>query len=107
MSAYLKFNVVSIREVYYKFKEVLGNKNDLLKQLYWREFYMIIMYHFPQVIGNSLKEKYDNIKWENNKSWFKKWCEGETGFPIVDAGMRQMNETGFMHNRCRMIVSNF
>jgi deoxyribodipyrimidine photo-lyase len=107
LSAYLKFNVVSIREVYSSFNESLEKKNNLIKQLYWREFYMIVMFNNPHVIGGAMKENYNNIKWENNKSWFKKWCDGNTGFPIVDAGMRQMNITGFMHNRCRMIVSNF
>lgn len=107
LSAYLKFNVISIREVYKIFKEKLGIKNNLITQLYWRDFYMIILYHYPDNIGNSMKEKYDNIKWDNNKSWFKLWCNGKTGYPIVDAGMRELNTTGLMHNRCRMIVSSF
>jgi len=107
LSAYLKFNVVSIREVYESFKNKLGAKNNLLTQLYWRDFYMIILYHYPNNLGSSMKEKYDKIKWDNNKSWFKLWCNGKTGFPIVDASMREMNVTGFMNNRCRMIVSSF
>jgi deoxyribodipyrimidine photo-lyase len=107
LSAYLKFNVVSIREVYKVFKEKLGIKNKLLVQLYWRDFYMILLWHYPDNIGNSMKEKYDNIKWSDNKKWFKSWCDGKTGFPIVDAGMRELNTTGYMHNRCRMIVSSF
>lgn len=101
LSAYLKFNVVSIREVYYAFKKI---NNNLIKQLYWRDFYMNIIYHNPHVIGNNMKNY--NIKWINDKTLIKKWKEGTTGIPIVDAGMRQMNEIGYMHNRARMIVSN-
>jgi deoxyribodipyrimidine photo-lyase len=107
LSAYLKFNVVSIREVYDVFKKKLGTTNSLITQLYWRDFYMIILYHNPQILqGESLKSNYDKIKWDNNKKWFKAWCEGKMGIPIADAGMRQMNETGFMHNRVRMIVAS-
>jgi len=107
LSAYIKYGCVSIREVYWKFKDKLGMRNELIKQLYWREFYYNILYKFPYVIGHSMKHNYDKIKWIYNPTWFKKWTRGETGFPIVDAGMRQMNETGFMHNRARLIVSNF
>jgi deoxyribodipyrimidine photo-lyase len=107
LSAYLKFNVVSIREVYEVFKKKLGLKNKLIQQLYWREFYMIILNHYPQLLQKkSMKPAYDNIKWDNNSKFFKLWCEGKTGIPINDAGMRQMNQTGFMHNRCRMIVAS-
>jgi len=107
LSAYLKFNVVSIREVYHIFKEKLGLKNKLITQLYWRDFYMIILSHYPQLLQNkSMKPAYDNIVWDDNKKWFKLWCDGQTGIPIVDAGMRQMNTTGFMHNRCRMITAS-
>jgi deoxyribodipyrimidine photo-lyase len=107
LSAYLKFNVVSIREVYNLFKKKLSKSNKLITQLYWREFYMLIMHHFPQVIGHSLKVKYDKIPWKNDTKLFNLWKNGKTGFPIVDAGMRELNTTGYMHNRCRMIVSNF
>lgn len=107
LSAYIKFGCVSIREVYYKFK-ILGSKTDLLKQLYWREFYMYIAHYMPKVLkGYSMKEKYDKIKWKGITSLFKKWCEGTTGFPIVDAGMKQLNQTGYMHNRSRLITSGF
>ena len=68
---------------------------------------MQILYNFPHVVNNSFKSKYDKIEWRNNKEEFKKWCEGKTGYPIVDAGMRQLNQTGYMHNRVRMIVSGF
>ena len=103
LSASIKFGCVSIREVY----KTLHSKTGLIRQLYWRDFYANVLYEFPRVIGHSLKEKYDKIHWHHNSSWFKKWCDGETGFPIVDAGMRQMNQTGYMHNRARLIVASF
>jgi deoxyribodipyrimidine photo-lyase len=103
LSAYIKFGCVSIREVYYS----LHSKTALIRQLYWRDFYANIMYEFPRVLGHSLKPKYDKIKWHHNNNWFKAWCNGETGFPVVDAGMRQMNTTGYMHNRARLIVASF
>ena len=83
-------------------------KNEqLLNELIWREFFMMILFHFPQVVTHSFKSKYDRIVWRNNKSEFESWCKGETGYPIVDAGMREMNQTGHMHNRVRMIVASF
>jgi deoxyribodipyrimidine photo-lyase len=103
LSAYIKFGCVSIREVYWNYS---GNK-ALQRELLWREFYANIMYHFPHIIGNSFKKKYDGIRWTNNKTWFKAWCEGKTGYALVDAGMRQLNNTGWMHNRVRMIVAMF
>ena len=106
LSAYLKFNVVSVREVYSKLKEKLGPSNKLLTQMYWRDFYMQIMYHH-NVIKHPFRTKYEDMKWDNNPTYIKKWKEGNTGIPIIDAAMRQMNECGWMHNRCRMIVSNF
>jgi deoxyribodipyrimidine photo-lyase len=105
LSAYLKFNVVSIREVYNVFKKYVS-KTKLVTQLYWRDFYMIIMYHHPHVLGHNMNQKY-NIKWKNNISLFKLWKSGTTGIPIIDAAMNQLNTTGWMHNRCRMIVANF
>jgi len=103
LSAAIKFGCVSIREVY----KALHSKTGLIRQLYWRDFYANVMYEFPRVIGHSLKQKYDKIHWHHNANWFKAWCNGETGFPIVDAGMRQMNITGYMHNRARLIVASF
>jgi len=103
LSAYLKFNVISIREVYAYFIKTLSRNNKLFTQLYWRDFYMHIMYHYNPIKSN---RKYD-IKWENNANWIKKWKYGTTGIPIIDAAMTQMNTCGWMHNRCRMIVSNF
>lgn len=107
LSAYNKFGCVSIREVYHRIRDKLGMKNDLIKQLYWRDFYYNIMWKYPRVLKTNMKEKYDKIKWKKNKKWWKAWRKGETGFPVVDAGMRQLNKTGFMHNRTRLIVSNF
>jgi deoxyribodipyrimidine photo-lyase len=78
-----------------------------LKELIWREFFMQILWHFPETHKNSFKSKYDRIIWRNNKKEFQKWCEGNTGYPMVDAGMRQLNKTGFMHNRVRMLVGSF
>lgn len=78
-----------------------------LKEIAWREFYYHILYHRPEVEKKSFLSKFENIAWENNKEWFERWCQGQTGFPIVDAGMRELNTTGWMHNRVRMIVASF
>jgi deoxyribodipyrimidine photo-lyase len=103
LSAYIKFGCISIREVYKTFR----SKHDFIRQLFWRDFYSSILYSFPQVLGHALKPNYNKIKWHHNERWFKAWCDGETGFPVVDAGMRQLNVTGFMHNRARLIVMSF
>jgi deoxyribodipyrimidine photo-lyase len=108
LSPYIKFGLLSIREVYHKIYDLFGKKHDLIKQLYWREFYYNLSYNRLDVFdGNSFKEKYDKIKWIDNIKLFTKWKNGHTGFPIVDAGMRELNETGYMHNRARLITSNF
>jgi deoxyribodipyrimidine photo-lyase len=108
LSVYLKFGCISIREVYEKLLKLYNKENDIIRQLIWRDFYIHILDANPQVLkGKSLKEKYDKIKWKNNKDWFKKWSNGETGFPVVDACMRELNETGYMHNRGRLIVASF
>jgi deoxyribodipyrimidine photo-lyase len=106
LSAYLKFNVISIRELYYIISKKISKDNGLITQFYWRDFYMMIMDKYPHVIGHPMKEKYE-IDWDKNPIFLKKWKNGLTGFPIVDAGMRQLNKTGWMHGRPRMIVSNF
>lgn len=106
ISAMNKYGCISIREVYWEIKKI--NVEPLLRQLYWRDFYYRISYYYPRVLkGKSFKKEYDKIKWKTNKKKLEKWKEGKTGFPMVDAGMRQMNTTGWMHNRLRMIVSNF
>jgi deoxyribodipyrimidine photo-lyase len=109
LSAYIKFGCVSIREVYHIFLTKLGRNNDLVKQLYWREFYYNISEAFPHIYSKkgAMREQYDKIPWNKPGKLFKRWKEGRTGFPIIDACMRQMNTSGFMHNRGRLIVSNF
>lgn len=103
LSAYIKYGCISIREVYKAF----SINEVLINQLYWREFYFYLTYYFPHVLhGKSLKEKYDKIKWENNPKVFEAWKNGITGFPVVDAAMRELNTTGFMHNRGRLITSS-
>lgn len=106
LSAHNHFGTVSIREVYAAFAKT---SQDLVQQLYWRDFYYYIGIHFPDLwkYKHLAKKMSTNIKWENNKTYLLKWQKGMTGFPIVDAAMRQMNTTGFMHNRCRMIVAMF
>ena len=104
LSVHLRFGTVSIRALA---KQALVLNETWLNELIWRDFYMMILYHFPHSAKNSFKPQYDRIEWRNNESEFKAWCEGKTGFPIVDAGMRELNETGFMHNRVRMIVASF
>jgi len=106
LSAYIKFGCISIREVYDSVLKKFGINHGLIDQLYWREFYFYLAYYFPQILqGKSLKLQYDKIKWENNPKIFEAWKKGETGFPAVDAGMREMNKTGYMHNRARLITS--
>lgn len=100
----LRFGTISVRKCV---AFALSHNQTWLNELIWREFFMQILYHFPKVVNQSFKSKYDNIKWLNNEQEFKQWCEGKTGYPIVDAGMRQLNETGYMHNRVRMIAASF
>jgi len=104
LSVHLRFGTVSIRALA---KQALVLNETWLNELIWRDFYMMILYHFPHASKNAFKPQYDRIEWRNNESEFKAWCEGKTGFPIVDAGMRELNATGFMHNRVRMIVASF
>jgi len=103
LSAYIKFGCISIREVYKVFK---GNK-EFIRQLFWRDFYAQILYNYPNVLGSAMKPNYNKIKWHYNEKWFNSWKNGETGFPIIDACMRQLNNTGYMHNRGRLIVASF
>lgn len=105
LSGHMKFGTISIREAY---KAFITLKNELVQQLYWRDFYMTILWKYPNIInGSASRPEFRLIKWNDNPEFFKRWCEGKTGCPIVDAGMRQMNQTGFMHNRVRMIVANY
>jgi deoxyribodipyrimidine photo-lyase len=85
----------------------LTSNEKWLNELIWREFYQMIIYHFPNTVDHAFKPAYDFIEWNNNEEEFHSWCEGRTGYPLVDAGMRELNETGFMHNRVRMVVASF
>ena len=105
LGTYLRFGTVSIREIVKKASK--SNNITFLKELIWREFFMQILWHYPNTTKDSFKPQYDRIVWRNNEEEFKKWCEGKTGYPLVDAGMRELNQTGFMHNRVRMLVGSF
>jgi len=107
LSAHNKFGTVSVREVHKEIKEVLGSDHTIMGEIYWREFFSHILFHFPYAQKTTFRKKFQKIPWSKSKESFKKWSEGNTGFPIVDAGMRQLNQTGFMHNRVRMVVASF
>lgn len=107
LSAHLKFGTCSVREAYHAILGQLGGGHSLLRQLYWRDFYTHIAFHYPHVFGKAFLSRYDALRWDNNREYFDRWCRGNTGFPIVDAGMRELNQTGFMHNRVRMITASF
>ncbi|AWG23096.1 deoxyribodipyrimidine photolyase [Flavobacterium faecale] len=104
LSPHLRFGTVSVRKL-----AVWAEKTNavFLSELIWREFFMQILFHFPKVVTNNFKSAYDGIEWRNNEEDFKRWCSGTTGYPMVDAGMRELNETGYMHNRVRMVVASF
>lgn len=104
ISIHLRFGTVSIRELA---RESRNISEVWLNELIWRDFYFMIIWHFPHAAEKSFKPAYDRIPWRNNEAEFEKWCNGQTGYPIVDAGMRELNATGFMHNRVRMIVASF
>lgn len=103
LSPHLRFGTIGIRSLVQQVK----HHEVFLNELIWREFFMQILYHFPKVVHQSFKLKYDAIPWRNDEAEFDAWCKGETGYPMVDAGMRQLNETGYMHNRVRMVVASF
>ena len=104
VGVHLRFGTISIREVTQK---ALQFDEVFLNELIWRNFFIDILWHFPHVVKSAFKPKYDFIQWRNNENEFIAWCRGETGYPIVDAGMRELNETGFMHNRVRMVTASF
>jgi len=105
LSVHLRFGTISVRELARQTKDLSEN---FLNELIWRDFYMQILWHFPHVgAGKAFREVYDQIEWRRDEAQFQQWCEGRTGYPIVDAGMRELNATGFMHNRVRMIVASF
>ena len=104
LSVHLRFGTISIRQLAAR---ALQLNETFLNELIWRDFYQMILWHFPQVVTESFKPAYDHISWVNNEEHFRRWCEGTTGYPIVDAGMRELKATGFMHNRVRMITASF
>ncbi len=115
LSAHLKFGTISVRELYWRVVASIGQDQGeaYISELYWRDFYAHLLYWYPYLLGTAMQEKYrtktggSKLKWSRSKQDFKRWCQGQTGFPIVDAGMRQLAETGWMHNRVRMIAGSF
>jgi deoxyribodipyrimidine photo-lyase len=104
LGVHLRFGTVSIRDLA---RRAHGLSDTWLSELIWREFYMMILAHYPRVIDQAFKPQYDRIPWINDETQFEKWCNGMTGYPLVDAGMRELNATGYMHNRVRMVVASF
>ena len=104
LGVHLRFGTISIRTLATLAR---ATNEKFFNELIWREFYQMILYHFPHVVEGNFKKSYDLVKWRTDEADFHKWCEGKTGFPIVDAGMRELNETGYMHNRVRMITASF
>ena len=105
LSVHLRFGTISIRELAQHTKDL---SETYLNELIWRDFYMQILWHFPHVgAGKAFRPEYDRIEWRKDEADFEKWCNGQTGYPLVDAGMRELNATGFMHNRVRMVVASF
>ncbi|ANE55699.1 deoxyribodipyrimidine photo-lyase [Methylomonas sp. DH-1] len=107
LSPYLKFGCCSVREAYQAIQVQLGPDHALLRQLYWRDFFSHIAYHFPHVFGHAFDRRLDGLRWRNAQDDFWAWANGQTGFPIVDAAMRELNQTGWMHNRLRMVAASF
>ncbi|MDA9907796.1 DNA photolyase family protein [Flavobacteriaceae bacterium] len=104
LSPHLRFGTISVRQI---ITELKNKSETFLSELIWREFFMQIIFHFPHVVTKNFRPKYDGIQWINNKEDYDNWCQGKTGYPLVDAGMRQLNETGYMHNRVRMVTAGF
>jgi deoxyribodipyrimidine photo-lyase len=104
LSVHLRFGTISVKKLT---EYALKHNETYLNELIWRDFYMMILWHFPHVTESAFKPAYNHIQWRNNEAEFEHWCKGETGYPLVDAGMRELNATGFMHNRVRMVVASF
>jgi deoxyribodipyrimidine photo-lyase len=109
LSPYLHFGLISPKQIYFKSLPFVGNSGSahFLSEIGWREFSYHLLYHFPQLPTNNFKSKFDGFEWDNNKEDLEKWQKGMTGFPLIDAGMRQLYQTGWMHNRVRMVVASF
>ena len=104
LGVHFRFGTISIRE---KARKALAISPVYLNELIWRDFYAMILWHFPHVVGGPFRKEYAFIEWRNNEEEFRRWCEGRTGYPLVDAGMRELNVTGYMHNRVRMVTASF
>jgi deoxyribodipyrimidine photo-lyase len=104
LGVHLRFGTLSIRRLA---RFALKTNATFLNELIWREFFQMILWHYPEVVSQSFKKSYDNILWRNNEQEFEAWCKGETGYPMVDAGMRELNQSGYMHNRVRMVTASF
>jgi len=107
LSAHHKFGTISVREAAQAVLSKLDQNSSLLQEIFWHDFFTYIGYHFPHVYGNAFNKKYQEIPWDKNNELLQKWKEGRTGFPLIDAGMRELNQTGYMHNRVRMVVASF
>ncbi len=107
LSMHNRFGTISIREVYHSASLFFGSDHSFISELYWRDFFSHLMYHFPNSQKNEFQKKFQKLKWSHDSKKFEKWCNGMTGFPMVDAGMRELKQTGFIHNRSRMIVFPF
>lgn len=107
LSAHHKFGTVSIRETYKKITEVFGTQHSLITELHWRDFFTHIAHYFPHIFHGPFKKRYEKFPWEHDTNVFKTWSEGNTGVPIIDAGIHELRKTGFMHNRVRMITASF
>lgn len=107
MSPYLNLGIISIREAYDRTLSLYSEDHHLIFEIWWRDFYYNVMYRYPHVVGNALNKNFTNVPWDNNLEWFEKWKNGKTGFPIVDAAMVELNTTGFINNRARLIVASF
>jgi len=107
LSAHLAWGTLSIREVYFAALSVFPDDPVFINELFWRDFWLYIAYHYPHVFTSSFYKKFDSLHWQWNSDHFNAWCFGRTGFPLVDAGMRELNQTGFMHNRVRMTAASF
>lgn len=104
LGIHLRFGTISIRDLA---RQAQASSDTFLKELAWRDFYFQVLEHFPHVEHHAFRREYDNIRWRNNEAEFEAWCQGQTGYPLVDAGMRQLNQTGWMHNRVRMVTASF
>ncbi|MGM0506610.1 MAG: cryptochrome/photolyase family protein [Bacteroidota bacterium] len=104
LGVHLRFGTISIRELVRMARQY---STTFLNELVWREFFQMVLWHHPESVDRAIRPEYDRIEWEENRDHFQAWCEGRTGYPMVDAGMRELNETGFMHNRARMVAAGF